>query len=232
MEKSRKYDQLVYSEMRRFRDPKGNWYKNDDGKCILVRNKTRVEFGKENNLTGTVIMTNPGSFSLGRIPGWKEFEMGIGNSEFLEGYGYPDLTMRNIIFAVQQAYQNRKKIALNGYINIYNISSAVCPKGKAISIYHEKILSIINENKIERFLLEHPIVHNQDEFAKVCKNSPFVLMGFLKDKFKDIAAELLKWASTYDRLVVSADRDKWPSHPRRWKTEKALGEKAIEVLSG
>lgn len=226
---NRKYPQLVFSQMHRFKNDCGGYYLDYAKECFLVRNNTQILFGEARNIIGSVIMTNPGSYGLDEIDGWKAFKMGAGIEPALAGYGYADLTMQNIIQVINEAFDEVGKMP-NGYVNIYNISSAVCPKGKKVDKYHAMISEIISHHGFEENLLEDPVVRNREAFLQMCDKSPFVIMGFLKEAFNDSAQTLLQWAEKYQNKIVSPDKSGWPSHPRRWRTEKYLSGQAKRSL--
>lgn len=225
MKRKLKYPQLVFAKMHRYIDNKGY--------CYLVRNKTKIEFGeKSDNLMGSVIMTNPGSYGLDKLEGWMNFMEGKGDAETLEGYGKPDLTMQNLICVIKEGYKKAGKDIPNGYVNIYNLSSVVCPPKDEMLRCHISVAKIIEQNGYDMNLLEHPIVHNEEKFNNMIQSSPYVIMGFVRNIFNEKVDNLIKWSSKYtSKTIYSLDKQNWQSHPRRWRTEKYLKEKAIEQLA-
>jgi hypothetical protein len=231
LQMSRKFNQEVSSEMHRFRNENGMWDLDKGKKCFLVRNKTQIHFGNSDNLICTVIMTNPGSYGLDKLKGWNEFESGQGNPYILDGSGYPDPTMRNIIWALLNANRDNL-ISLEGFIDIYNISSVVCPDKYKAETYHQRVLELIRINNLSIELLLHPVTHNRVEFDCVFKRSPFVIMGFVQEVFVEQVYSLLDWSKNFaSKVVISPDKNNWPSHPFRWVLDSELGEKAIQSIS-
>lgn len=230
MSNNRKYSQLVFAEMTRFNNGSGQWHIGDNGVCYLVRNRTRIEFGNSDNLIGTVIMTNPGSYGLDKVKGWNEFRVGHGDAQKLEGHGFPDLTMQNIIMVVQEAFKRRGKAMPQGSVNILNISNVVCPKGYKAEEYHNMLKQLFEVNELDGCLLES--INDQKSLKLIFEDSPFVMLGFVKDVFKEKAEFIKGWSlDNYASRTISAlDKNNWPSHPRRWRTEKELAEKAITSL--
>lgn len=229
MSKKLMYPQTVLAEMTRFENPAGGWHLDKNGLCYLVRNKTRIEFGHSDQLIGTVIMTNPGSYGLDKVKGWEEFRKGEGEGKQLTGYGKPDPTMQNIIMVVQEAFKRAGKRMPEGYINILNLSSIVCPKGEEAVDYHEKFKVLISGVKYADNLLECTEV--KENLKAVFENSPFVILGFLQDAFKNRAIAVKEFSTGYPRKSIMAlDKSNWPSHPYRWKIDKELAAKAITGL--
>jgi len=229
MSKKLMYPQSVFAEMTRFENPEGGWHLDKNGLCYLVRNKTRIEFGHSDQLIGTVIMTNPGSYGLDKVKGWEEFRKGEGKGKQLTGYGKPDPTMQNIIMVVQETFKRAGKGMPEGYINIFNLSSIVCPKGETTVEYHKKLKELISGDKSAENLLECTEV--KENLKPILENSPFVILGFLQDAFKNKAIAVKEFSMLYPRKSIMAlDKRHWPSHPYRWKIDKELAEKAITSL--
>lgn len=225
----RKYPQIVFSQMNRFSNSNGGYYLDENNTCFLVRNKTKIYFGECKNILGTVIMTNPGSYGLGKIDGWEKFKRGEGEGSALLGSGYADLTMQNIILVVNEAFEEAGKKP-DGYLAVYNISSVVCPKGKKADSYHAVLSDIVDKNRLGRELLVDPVVKDQEKFMQVFEESPFVMMGFVKGAFNSKVYDLLRWAEKFQNKIISYDESGWPSHPRRWRTEVDLRIKAKQKL--
>ncbi|TWH52014.1 hypothetical protein [Sporomusa sp. KB1] len=228
--KIRKYPQRILSSMTRFKDAIGRFYRDGNKQCYLVRNNTKIYFGEAEKLLGTVIMTNPGSYGLDEIPGWSRFKSGYGEVEAIEGFGYADQTMQNIIWAIKDAFKLMNMCVPSGYIRVHNLSSVVCPNRESAEDYHQYVRQIINRNKADDNLLEEFATKNFAEFIKICNNSPFVILGFVKNIFSDKANDLLNWSSSCSNVLISSDNSGWPSHPRRWRTEIALHNKAIAEI--
>lgn len=230
MTSQRKYPQRVFAEMTRFSDESGCWYLDENEHCYLVRNKTKIEFGHSDNLIGTVIMTNPGSYGLNKVPGWEEFRLGHGDIQQLAGYGYPDLTMQNIIMVVQEAFNRCGKVMPQGFINILNISNVVCPNGHNAVGYHNELNQLTTKHNIRKHLLESTEVH--ENLSSLFENSPFVILGFVQKAFEEKAKEIRELSKDYSiKTIMALDQKNWPSHPRRWRIEKELAEKAIAALA-
>lgn len=229
MTRQPKYPQRVFAEMTRFSDESGHWYLDENGLCYLVRNETKIEFGHSDNLIGTVIMTNPGSYGLNKVQGWEEFRSGHGEHQQLVGYGSPDLTMQNIIMVVQEAFKRRGKAMPQGFINILNISNAVCPKGQKAEEYHNKLKLLITKHNLDEHLLENAEV--KENLKSIFANSPFVILGFVQKAFEERVKQIIESSKDYStKRVMALDQNNWPSHPRRWRIEKELADKAITAL--
>ncbi len=194
----RKYSQQVFSEMQRFRNSSGNWCIDKNDKCYLVRNKTKIHFGRAQNLICTVIMTNPGSYGLDMVRGWDDFQYGKGDSHLLQGIGFPDPTMRNIIWAIQSAYDLAQKELPTGYLDVFNLSSVVCPKGENASNYHEYVSQVLSANNISEDILVGTNISTEDGIRSVFEKSPFIITGFLRDTFKDKVHNLLSTSNKYN----------------------------------
>jgi len=230
MAKIRKFPQHVFAEMTRFSDQSGRWYLDEKSDCFLVRNKTRIVFSQSDHLIGTVIMTNPGSYGLNEVEGWEEFRSGKGEIQQLTGYGYPDPTMRNIIKVVQEAFKCCGKLIPEGFIDILNISNAVCPKGQNAVEYHNELNLLLKRHNYNNHLLESREVH--ENLSVTFDKSPFVILGFVQKSFDHKVNDILKSSIEYSsKIVIAQDRKNWPSHPRRWGIEKDLAEKAISNLA-
>lgn len=229
MVKKREYPQLVFSRMTRFKHMDGGYYLNHDMECIMVRNNTRIYFDDSQYLLGAVIMTNPGSYGLDKMAGWEQFKSGKGEETFLDGYGYADPTMQNIIWTIKEAFAAFDKVPF-GYVNIYNISSVVCPNSEKADEYHNMVSGFINDSKKERDLIEDPILTTKKDFFQICEDAPFLMMGFVKGIFESKVRSLLEMAKNTSNIIVSNDKKGCPSHPRRWRTEPELRKKTIQEL--
>lgn len=225
------FPQTVFAEMTRFADHAGNWYMNDKKDCYMVRNKTKIEFGKADNLIGIVIMTNPGSYGLDRIVGWKDFKRGNGKTEILKGEGFPDPTMQNVISVILSAYE-RKQISMpNGFIDVLNISSVVCANGENVLDYHEVVKKLIRKHNLDPSCLEDIRVHGRSKLSNIFEESPFVILGFVQKVFDEKVKEIMKLSSDFpNKAVVAKDKNNWPTHPYRWRADKWLKEEAISEL--
>lgn len=231
MVKPNKYPQEVSAEMQRFRDSNGKFYLDRNGKCYMTRNKTKIKLGDSDKLIGSIIMTNPGSYGLNKIDGWNGFVEGKGSEEKIEGIGSPDLTMQNILGVIEETFNKANKPLPDGYLDVFNISSVVCPKGGKAVEYHSKMGSIIRSQGLSREILTNPIVINENEFNNICARSQFVIIGFVKGIFETYVGDIVNWSKKYpDKIIYSLDDSGWYSHPRRWRTEKYLHKQASDIL--
>lgn len=220
---ARLYPQKVYGRMRRIRDSVGGFVKDvNGGKCYLVRDQTKIKFDNTEKLIATVFMTNPGSYGFDRIDSWGGFVSGIGEETELKGWGYPDPTMRNVIWAIQSAYDRSGYSKPEGYVRIINASNIVCPKGEDAEHYHNEVKNFIEGN--ERDFLSEP-------FEDSCvEESPIVIIGFLKDKFEKEVRSLEARLKPFNEKIVCAKIQDWPVHPVNWVRRPHLGEEIINKL--
>jgi hypothetical protein len=94
--------------------------------------------GSSEKLLGTVIMSNPGSYTPKYASGdWCAFSSGKGHDQ-IQGWGYPDMTMQNIL-EVLQAAAEVSGCTHDGKIDVYNLSAVVQPKGKNAATYHNYV---------------------------------------------------------------------------------------------
>ena len=209
--KKLKYKQLVSASITRIRDKENDEFH-------FVRNETKITFGKGGNLLGSVIMTNPGSFSFKGDSEWNKFIIGIGPDTFNKSDGHPDPTMINIIKSIEDAYEQINTKVPDGYIKIYNLSSARCPKASEAEACHQSIKNVMCSTSINMALLEDPIVCDEGKFIEMCKESPFVIMGFIKNTFMNKANLIKSWENNANiKNIVQAKNDKgWPIHPICW----------------
>jgi hypothetical protein len=218
--------------MQRFEDANGGCYLDKNNRCFMVRNNTQIHFGSSNNLIGTVVMTNPGSYGLNKLQGWSDFICGKGIVDILEGKGSPDLTMQNIIGVIKDAYEKAGKSMPDGYVEVINISSVVCPKGENVVDYHNSVEMIIKSLNLNDQILYNPKLTSRNEFEFMCQSSPFVILGFVKGLFETRINNIKKWSVKFPtKVVYSEDNSGWYTHPRRWRTESDLKNKAIDRLS-
>ncbi len=212
----RKYPEQVESEM--YRVMNGN-------DIFLLRKSANFVLGEPLH-TATIFMTNPGSFKLKNIAGWDDFQNGQGTSNVFSGEDYPDMTMQNVIEVIRGGYS--KKGAPCCRVEIINISNIVNPKGTCAEDDHNKVKLLLGANKA---LLQTNIVTNQEDFQEKCRQSDFIIMGFVKEVFTKEVMQLMNWVKPFqNKLVVASDDDDWYSHPRRWRTEPKLKEKAQNRL--
>ncbi|MCA0757006.1 hypothetical protein KP806_18250 [Paenibacillus sp. N4] len=212
----RKYNQKVTAVMHRvYCDSLG---------YVFVRKKTKITFGPGEQTHGLVIMSNPGSFSPESSNHvWMDFCNGTGSDE-LEVEGHPDVTMQNIIQALQSSASASGSM-LNGSIDIYNLSAVVQPKGDDAEKYHhqaELALSCIQQQEI---LNEH-WMNGQSEFNSFlqARNDQFVIMGFVKKLFLKKQRNIQNWSRSLPNVLYAEDKSGYWSHPRRWRTELWLRE--------
>lgn len=205
-------------------------FKGTDG-VYLVRNDVKICFGdaEADRQIGAVIATNPGSYGF-KGPAWDDFCNGKGEADTYCGWAYPDLTMQNIIRAVREAHGRIGQTVPNGYVRMYNLTSVVCPDGRKAEQRHNGLKALIHVK--DKPLLMDPAVHVESRFRQMCDDAPFVIMGFMQGVLEAEAKKVLKWSTQFpDKIVISADHKRWPSHPRRWRTEKHLMLQAVGRLA-
>lgn len=213
----RRYPETVEAEM--YRVVNGN-------DVFLLRQRADIFLGNPLH-TATVIMTNPGSFDFKNVAGWEIFKAGLGESDYFYGKDYPDLTMQNVIEVIRGAYDGFGSPCCR--VEIVNISNIVNPKGTSAEEHHNKVKSVIGDNVR---LLQSTLVTNQENFQNKCRQSDFIIMGFVKNVFKEEVIKLINWARPFHKkIVVATDNVGWYSHPRRWRTERYLKTVAIHRLS-
>lgn len=222
-----KYQQLVSATITRIDDKVNNKY-------YFVRNDTKIIFGNGKILLGSVIMTNPGSFDFKNNTLWNDFVQGKGSNTFHKNNGHPDSTMINIIKVIEEAYKQVGREEINGYVNIYNLSSAKCANGKEALECHNSIKKLINENNMSINLLADENIYNKEKFINMCRESNFVMIGFLKNLFVDKVHDIerLIMEANIKNIAQALDDKNWSSHPMRWIREKKgyLEKRAIENL--
>lgn len=228
---SRIFPQAVIGRMRRFPKEDGNYHTDNNGKCYLVRDQTAIRFGDSDRVICSVIMTNPGSFGFDQIAGWASFVSGAGNEDrFEHDSGRPDPTMRNLIAVLQRSASVNKNIVLDGRVNIYNLSNVVCPKGELAEAYHHQIKALVGEVPAACELLEDPWIHT-DWLNVLFHSSPFVLIGFLQDKFLPAVHKVMAVAAQHPTKALWAWNNNWPQHPINWIRRPALGAQIVEQIA-
>lgn len=208
-----KYEQPVYAEITRVYDKKLNVYH-------LLRNDTKIIFGNGNKLLGTVIMSNPGSFDFKYDPNWAGFINGEGTEKiFKSKMGRPDSTMINIIKAIETAYDEKGSVVPDGYIRIYNISSVRCAQGKKALEAHNRVKEILPQNGVDISILQDSTIYNETSFNELCKQSRFVIMGFIKNFLMDEAEMLIQNINNYSKnkmIAAYSDNNSILYHPACW----------------
>ncbi|KIL37213.1 hypothetical protein SD71_00275 [Cohnella kolymensis] len=219
----RVFDQKVTATMHRvFNDEVGH---------LFMRKDTQVHCGASDWLLGAVIMSNPGSYTPKYTAGdWNSFVRGEG-PELLHGWGYPDMTMQNVI-AVLQAASADSGYVLEGKIDVYNLSAVVQPNGEDAETYHKHAVNSLSQQNCDE-LLGEPWMHSQDKFEHYISNNcyHFVMIGFLDSFLIEKQRQVQQWASSLPNVFYATDHaDRW-SHPRRWRTDLLLREQMIDKLA-
>jgi hypothetical protein len=205
--------------------------KHVDG-MALVRMDTKIHFNDEDTLLGTAFMTNPGSYKMSNHKDWNLFIKGEGDTDLITGQDLPDTTMRNLIGVVRSAYQKAGISEPRGYLSIYNISSLIEPDGKKIKSYHNEVVNLLEATDVNPSILCEREVSEQDHFHKQCKNSSFIIMGFLNIVFKEEVHRLKEWGESHQQKVVfAADSRGNYTHPYRWLPNPHLKQQAIDRLA-
>lgn len=199
-----------------------------DKEVLLIRHSTEIQFGHSNELLGIVIMTNPGKFEFIKTPGWNAFKLGAGSSDIFEADDYPDLSMQNIIKVIRSSYELAGLSKPNGILRVYNLSNVRQPDGEKAEEYHKRAKQVFPYERLQ--LLEDPITHSREFFMDECNKSRFVIMGFVDGAFVQKMQQVLIWSEEIKHLVCAVDDKGRYSHPRRWRTESNLMNKAIESL--
>lgn len=199
-----------------------------NGEVLLMRYATEVHFGGSTDLLGIVVMTNPGKFELKRTHGWDNFKAGRGLVDILEGIDYPDMTMQNVIEVIRRSYQELGLLEPSGVLRIYNLSNIRQPNGQQAELYHERAKLAVPEALVS--YLEDPVTHDREKFLDECHQAKFVIMGFVHETFEDKMRQVISWSKDIKGIVCAMDDKGRFSHPRRWRTEKELKEKAIVKL--
>jgi hypothetical protein len=222
---SLKYPEKVFARMIRI---------GDEEDYFLLRNDTAIQFGRSSKELGIAIMTNPGSFSFRDSKEWDDFQKGNTSYHVFEAYDRPDLTMQNIIKVIREAFQKLEFGEPNGVVRIFNISSIVEPKKEKVEQKHQKALQILESSShLNTHHLLEPIVNNEYQFVKACGQVDFIILGFADKVFTTQVLNLTSWAENpaiRKKVVYAKDNSGRISHPRRWRTEGYLMEKAIEGL--
>ncbi|MGQ7890620.1 hypothetical protein [Paenibacillus sp. WC2504] len=197
----------------------------------LLRTNTKIHLDDEDTVLGTVFMTNPGSYKLSKHRDWNSFIKGEKDIDFITGEDSPDATMRSLIGVVRTAYESVGFSKPRGYISIYNISSLIEPDGKKIKIYHNEVVNLLIENGISPSILCEQEVSEKDHFYNQCKNSSFIIMGFLKNSFMDDVQRLKGWGEGHkQKLVFAADKEGDYTHPFCWLPKPSLKLQAVNRL--
>lgn len=179
-------------------------------------------------------MTNPGSFKFRDSKEWEDFEKGYTSYNVFEALDKPDLTMQNIIHIIREGFKRTSLGEPNGVVRIFNISNIVESKKENVEEKHQKALQIIQ--KEELFNVNHliePVANDEYEFVNACSKVDFIIMGFVDKVFQTQVLNLTAWSENpvvKNKLVYARDNSGRLSHPRRWRTETYLMEKAIERL--
>lgn len=204
--------------------------KHVDG-VALVRTDTKIHFNDEDTALGTVFMTNPGSYKMSKHRDWDLFIKGEGNIDFITGEDSPDATMRSLIGVVRTAYELVGISKPRGYLSIYNISSLIETDGNKINNYHNKVVNLLTANEINPSILCEQEASEKDHFYNQCKNSSFIIMGFLKNAFKEDVQRLKGWGEEHkQKLVFAADKEGDYTHPFSWLPKPPLKQQAINRL--
>ncbi|WP_270566779.1 hypothetical protein [Clostridium beijerinckii] len=208
-----KYKQPIYAEITRVYDEKLKEYH-------LLRNDTKIIFGNDNKLLGTVIMSNPGSFDFKYDPNWTGFINGEGSDNiFKSKVGRPDSTMINIIKAIETAYAEKGSAVPDGYVRIYNISSVRCAQGKKALEVHNRVREILYENESDISILKDPTIYDEALFKNLCNESAFVIMGFIKGFLNNEAEMLIQNIDKYNKgkkIAAYSNNNRILYHPACW----------------
>ncbi|MFB4160390.1 hypothetical protein ACE1TF_10940 [Geomicrobium sp. JSM 1781026] len=202
----------------------------DDSEVLLIRKQTRIQFGEGKAVIGIVLMTNPGSFKCENTEEWQLFQAGEGLNDHYEGENFPDMTMQCVIEVIRKGYKRAGRTP-NGQVYIYNLSNAVQSKGDKGEHQHERLKTLITKQGLDLALLEDPVTHDFATFYEYAHSLDFLMMGFVNHVFVERIAQVKKWAEQVEQLVVSEDNRMNFSHPRRWRTDLLLKEKAIQRMS-
>jgi hypothetical protein len=204
--------------------------KHVDG-MVLVRTDTKIHFNDEDTLLGTAFMTNPGSYKMSNHKDWNLFIKGEGDTDLITGQDLPDTTMRNLIGVVRSAYQKAGISEPRGYLSIYNISSLIEPDGKKIKSYHNEVVNLLEATDVNPSILCEREVSEKDHFHNQCNSSSFIIMGFLKNAFKEDVQKLRGWGEEHkQKLVFAADKEGDYTHPFSWLPKPPLKQQAINRL--
>lgn len=204
----------------------------EQGEVYLIRHSTFIQFGTSSSLIGTVFMTNPGSFDFKNSSGWEDFKNGKGDVNIFSGEDYPDLTMQNIIEVVRESYKAANLGAPDGVVQIINLTNVVQSKKDKVEDYYQKVKRLINERGLDQALLTDVTTTDQQAFLDTCEKSKFVIMGFADKVFSEKVLTMKHWSHLVsNKLVVALDKKNRFSHPRRWRTDKDLKERAIEKMA-
>ncbi|WP_235958720.1 hypothetical protein [Paenibacillus silvestris] len=197
-------------------------------RIVLLRTRTKIIFSKDDVMLGTVIMTNPGSFKMGRHLQWDDFSKGKGNQDIIQGIGTPDTTMQNLIEVILKAFEpNYPK----GYLSVLNITALVEPDGEKIVSYHGKMLEELQRLGNDTSILYDSEVYHKDMFQQHCEYSPFIMMGFLNDIFHGEVLRIREWSKHYEsKLVFALDKQGRLVHPFCWRLKPEYKEQAIKRL--
>ncbi|MDU0205835.1 hypothetical protein ACYEXS_34625 [Paenibacillus sp. MAH-36] len=216
------YSEKVTATIRRIKHSSG---------VELLRTNTKIHFNDEDAVLGTVFMTNPGSYKMSKHADWNSFIKGEKDIEFITGEDSPDATMRSLIGVVRTAYELVGISKPRGYLPIYNISSLIEPDGSRIKNYHNEVVNLLNTNDINPSILCEQEVSEKDHFYNQCKNSSFIIMGFLKNSFKEDVQRLKGWGEEHkQKLVFAADKEGDYTHPFCWLPKPPLKLQAINRL--
>jgi hypothetical protein len=197
----------------------------------LVRTNTRIHFDDEDTVLGTVFMTNPGSYKMTKHKDWNLFIKGGGDIDFITGEDSPDTTMRSLIGVVRTAHEIVGISKPSGYLSIYNISSLIEPDGNKIKNYHNEVVNILKANDLIPSILHEREVSEKDHFHNQCNSSSFIIMGFLKNAFKEDVQKLRGWGEEHkQKLVFAADKEGDYTHPFSWLPKPPLKQQAINRL--
>lgn len=222
---SLKYPEKVFARMIRI---------SDNEERFLLRQDTTIQFGHSSKPLGIAIMTNPGSFSFKDSKEWESFQNGDTPYQVFEAYDKPDLTMQNLIKVIRDAYQKLNIGMPNGVVQIFNISNIVESKKENVEEMHNKAFHVIqNNDSVDAKRLIEPVANDEYEFIKTSGKVDFIIMGFADNVFSTQVLKLKAWAENprvSSKIVCAMDSKGRFSHPRRWRTEISLMDKAIEGL--
>jgi hypothetical protein len=197
---------------------------------VFARRNTEVCMGPNNRIQGAFIMSNPGSYSPKYSDrNWNSYCLGEGDDK-LQGWGYPDPTMQNVIQVLSDA-SKEADFLLDGIIEIYNLSAVVQPQGQNAEQYHNLAEKALMKDERQHLLHE---VWMKDQFSFeeyiLERNYQFVIVGFADKLFEGKRMNVQAWSGSHPNIFYATDNSGRWSHPRRWRTEPELGKQIRDNL--
>ena len=79
-------------------------------------------------------------------------------------------------------------------------------------------MEFVGESAIKHTPKEEIILCEKERFLKMCKDSPFVIIGFIKNTFMNKVNTIQLWEkdAIIENIVQARNSARWPMHPVNW----------------